>query len=384
MRIPPVAPTRQGALRILMRVRSDAFRNPGGDTVLMDRLKHALLGLGHHVDTDPEAAADAGRYDVVHLFNLTLPDALRPLALEADSRGVPFVIHGLQEDWPRFRNRALATAIVLEKYVASGQSRSRLVPALEMARQCPAAVMPICPEASLAASILCTGNVEADLVRKFLPGTRTDVVRLGAWDGMASQSPESPDGADTGAAGDFRRAFGVDEFVLCVGRLEPRKNQLMLLAALEEEDLTIVFADGGYNYDPGYAEACRRFARRGRTLFTGKLPATLLRSAYAGARVCCLPSWYELPGLATLEAALRGRNVVAGAWGTIQEYLAEGCAYVEPDDFAGLRAALLNAWDSPPNAAMRKRASAFTWAACAQGVEKVYRDAVARRSGTRP
>ena len=34
----------------------------------------------------------------------------------------------------------------------------------------------------------------------------------------------------------------------------------------------------------------------------------LLASAYAAARVFALPSWFETPGLAALEAALAGRR----------------------------------------------------------------------------
>jgi glycosyltransferase involved in cell wall biosynthesis len=351
-----------------MRNRSDALRNPGGDTVLMERLREGLVLSGHKVDWDLDSTADSGGYDVIHLFNLTLPELVLPSAIEASAHGVPFVIHPLLEDWPRFHNRALGAAVILQKYVASGQMRARLDPALAMLRDCPPAGMPICAQAVQAASLLCTGEEELRTVERMYPGARTDLVPLGAW----SASP------DAKLPGEFPSAFGVTDFVLCVGRLEPRKNQLMLLAALEEEDITVVFADGGVSYDPAYAEACRNFARRGRTIFTGRMTAPMLASAYGTASVSCFPSWYELPGLATLEAARLGRNVVASPWGTLRDYLGNSCRYAEPDDYKGLRTAILEARDSLPSPDLRAAATRFTWENTVRATEAVYLRAAGR------
>ncbi len=367
MRI-PVKPLSSGPpLRILMRNRNDALTHPGGDTVLMERLREGLALLGHTVAIDTESLLDAGDFDIVHLFNLTLPSVIGPQAKDAADKSVPFVIHALHEDWPRFLNRALATAVVMEKYVAAGQPRSRLQSSLALLRDCPAAAMPICPEAEMAAAILCTGGEEAATVLRDYPCARTRIIPLA-----------------TGAAGavegaDFRRVFGVEDFVLCVGRLEPRKNQLMLLAALEETDLTLVLADGGFAYAPEYAQACRNFTRRGRTIFTGRLAPELLRSAYRNARVSCLPSWYELPGLATLESALLGRQVVATDYGTISDYLGPTCSYAEPDDFQGLGERILEAWNRPAGPAMRARAEAFTWERTVRKTEMAYREILEAR-----
>ncbi|MEO7425509.1 MAG: glycosyltransferase family 4 protein [Fibrobacteria bacterium] len=371
-------------LKILMRNRSDTFTRPGGDTVLLEGLREGLRALGHTVDVDTGSALDARHYDIVHLFNLTLPDWIAPHARDAAGKGVPFVIHALQEDWPRFLNRALATAVVLEKYVAAGQPRARLESSLALLKECPAAAMPLCADAAKAAAILCTGREEAATVLRDYPSARTRIVPL-----AAGSSPERDGkGIDEGLQGgnaeeDFRKVFGLDEFILCVGRLEPRKNQLMLLAALEESEVTVVFADGGFSYAPEYAEACRKFSRRGRTVFTGRLASPLLRSAYRSAKVSCLPSWYELPGLATLESALWGRQVVTTDYGTIRDYLGESCLYAEPDDVRGLAEKISEAWDrdsGPGDAGLHARAAAFRWERTVAATEAAYREALSRRA----
>lgn len=371
MRIPRNIVPSARPLKILMRNRRDALTHPGGDTVLMENLRDGLEFLGNKVNIDLDLSFDAGAYDLVHLFNLTSPNLISTLAQDAIDQDVPFLVHALQEDWPRFLNRALATAVILEKYVSSGQRRERLASTLALLRDCPSVEMPVTTAVGKAAAILCTGKQEVESVLRDYHATRTHIIPLGA--GLAVSDPNEATGAE------FSEAFGLHDFVLCVGRLEPRKNQLMLLAALEEDDITVVFADGGFTYAPEYSEACRRFSRRGRTHFTGRISPRMLRSAYRAARVSCLPSWYELPGLATLEAALWSRNVVTCPWGTIVDYLGQTCLYAEPDDFLGLRSQVLKAWDTSPNFALRERIVEFTWSRTARETEALYLELLAKR-----
>jgi len=156
--------------------------------------------------------------------------------------------------------------------------------------------------------------------------------------------------------------------------LETRKNQLMLLKALEDDDIPIVFADGGFVCQPQYTELCKRFQRRGRTIYTGRLSSELLVSAYHAARVHCLPSWYELPGLVTLEAAQYGCAPVASSWGAITDYMGEYCEYCEPDSPESIRTAVLRAMEQGIKPGAREHAATFTWEAAAEQVLRVYEE----------
>ena len=73
-----------------------------------------------------------------------------------------------------------------------------------------------------------------------------------------------------------------------------------------------------------YARECRR-AGEGLVTWLGRLDHTipLLASAYAAARVFALPSWFETPGLAALEAALAGCAVVITPYGSTREYFGD-------------------------------------------------------------
>ena len=91
----------------------------------------------------------------------------------------------------------------------------------------------------------------------------------------------------------------------------------MLLYALRELDVPLVFINSE-SKQPAYEELCRSFPRRAKTIFTGPVSEEMLFSAYRAAKVHALPSWFELPGLVSLEAGWMGCNVVTGSWGTMR------------------------------------------------------------------
>ncbi len=73
-------------------------------------------------------------------------------------------------------------------------------------------------------------------------------------------------------------------------------------------------------------------SRRGQVIWLGRLDHhdPLLASAYAAARVFALPSWFETPGLAALEAALAGCAVVITPYGSTREYFGDLVEYARP------------------------------------------------------
>ena len=102
--------------------------------------------------------------------------------------------------------------------------------------------------------------------------------------------------------------LGVDgNFVLQVGRVEPRKNQVAALAAVERlEGVTLVVA--GPERDAALA-ARLRSSTRCRVL--GAVDAPTLELLYRKAAAVVVPSIYEGFGLPVLEAMARGKVVVA-------------------------------------------------------------------------
>jgi glycosyltransferase involved in cell wall biosynthesis len=263
-----VVKSARSGLRVLFQNRSDAFEKPGGDTVVMNRLKEQLEHKGAKVDFSGDTSFQAvSTYDIVHLFNLTLPFCTEPFAKNAVTHNVPFVITSLQENFPQYYHKAMAAYSWFSGRSASGAGK----PLRETLSAAAPVGLTTSPFAAMAANrIFACGKTEAGFLLSTFPRARVAVAHFG------SSVKEIPDVGPTL----FEHAFGVKNFILMAGRLELRKNQLMLLHALEESELTIVFADGGFTYQPDYTDLCHSYARKGRTVFTGRLTDELLVSAY--------------------------------------------------------------------------------------------------------
>ena len=181
----------------------------------------------------------------------------------------------------------------------------------------------------------------------------------------------------------FRTHFGIEgTFVLCMGNIEPRKNQLGLIAALAGTGVQIVLA--GQSRDREYAARCMA-AGLGFVRNIGKLEhgSLLQRSAYAAADAFVLPSILETPGLAALEAAAAGTSLAVTEVGSTREYFGQYAHYLTPSDPASIRHAVLSALASPRpmNLPAFIRAK-YTWPQAAQQLFEIYHKVINRKPPT--
>jgi glycosyltransferase involved in cell wall biosynthesis len=104
----------------------------------------------------------------------------------------------------------------------------------------------------------------------------------------------------------------------------------------------------------------------------------LLSSAYAAARVFALPSWFETPGLAALEAALAGSPVVITPYGSTRDYFGDLVEYARPDREAEITRAVARCWEEGADPRLSRRIAAdYLWPKVAQSTAEAY-DQVAR------
>jgi glycosyltransferase involved in cell wall biosynthesis len=361
---------RSGPPRVDLLLRAGAGQIGGGDAVVAG-------AIAAHVDparvrvTVREGGCVSPDADLVHLFNFSTYDATHAHARRARELAVPVVVSALYEDWPSFKLAAemalqrhrlrlgLGPSVDLEAYARMHAGEER-----DMRARCQEV-------AARARAVVASGISEAERLARDFPGVLTRVVPTGVGEPGAGDAEE------------FRARYGTRDFVLSVGRLEPRKNQLLLLEALADDPVDVVLATGGVAYRADYLEACRAFHRRGRTLYLPRLDARMLAAAYRAARLHVLPSWFELPGLATLEALRAGCPVVASDRGTLGDWLGDTVPYAPPDDAAALRRAIEAAagWDF---AAARRRVAELTFARQAAAWLEVYEDALAPLDAGRP
>lgn len=170
----------------------------------------------------------------------------------------------------------------------------------------------------------------------------------------------------------FRRRFGIDgPFVLNVGNIEPRKNQLALVRAMRQlPGYRLVLI--GHQRDPDYA---RQVLEEGgdQVSYLGPMPHDdILLSAYRACALFALPSTLETPGLAALEAAAQGAPLLLTREGSCQEYFGARAQYVDPasvEAIADTMGAMLQAGGAP---AAAFEAEAFTWSRTTAALRDIY------------
>lgn len=353
------------AFRVLVAGKLSAMECPGGGEVQMHATAAALGRLGVQVRMWRPWEDDLGWAHCLHLFG-SAPEHI-PVVEAAHRRGVPVVLSPIA--WFDFA-------------ACLGEQRGLVHRVAAAAKFVLRAALPQLPSWRRrlyhAADVLAP-NSQAEarqLVRFFrVPPDKLHVV---------------PNAADTrfaaGRAELFEQAFAIRRFVLCPGRIEPRKNQLALIEALAGCELPVVILGHpvpGYQW---YAAQCRRKAGRNVHFIQGMdHHDPLLASAYAAAACVVLCSWFETPGLAALEAALCGTPVVVPARGSAYEYFGPLAQYAKPNDQRSIRDAVLRAVARNRDPALAQHVSQrYTWQHAAQATLGAYAKAARNGASTNP
>lgn len=301
---------------------------------------------------DPWANFSAAGCDIVHLFAANL--GTYHLAREIHSLGVRLVVSPIifSLHSPRFVRLSLGATRLLQEFGRGIWSDY------------------------LFASEICHW---ADRV---VPNTRAEgelVVRgLGV---AASRISVVPNGVDPRfERADprlFRKKYGLSNFILNVGHTgHGRKNVLRLIRALAAIDHPAVII--GRIVKGPYGDECVREASRYKhiTLIDGlEHDSALLASAYAACDVFVLPSLFETPGIAALEAGLAGAKVVITPHGGTEEYFGTMATYVDPHSVESIRSGILSALERPKSGVLQTHIrSNFLWKHVAAATAAVYRD----------
>jgi glycosyltransferase involved in cell wall biosynthesis len=172
----------------------------------------------------------------------------------------------------------------------------------------------------------------------------------------------------------FRRYWGDQPFVLTVSRIEPRKNPLGLIRAVRALGWPLVIIGQAAPRFEDYYRQCR-LAGGDQVSWLGQLDHhdPLLASAYAAARVFALPSWFETPGLAALEAALAGCPIVVTPYGSTRDYFGELAQYARPHRVDEIAQAVSRCWENGADPRLaRLIADCYLWPRVAQITAEVY------------
>lgn len=366
-------------MRVLMQIRPDYESKSGGDSVQLLQTKRCLESLGVAVDISTELEPDLRGYDLVHLFNLTRVQESCFQARNAMKQDKPIVLSTIY--WPfdefasagghgivGFLGKHLSTDSferlkAVAKYFVRGE-RSRASRYLithsftDMQRE------------TVELSDLCLPNSETEmrrLIESLRCHERPYVVVPNAVDLDAAAEASSMD-----------KDEAIEYDLVCVGRIEPRKNQLALLKAIAGTSLTLALIGKCAPGQRNYFEAVRRESSLNPNVrYIESIPNREIYKLYRKCRVSVQPSWFETPGLASLEAAAMGCAVVVSTGGTTRDYFGNDAFYCDASNSASISSAIKSAISTGPSKKLEDRVkSDFTWTRAAEKTLLGYEKAI--------
>jgi glycosyltransferase involved in cell wall biosynthesis len=363
-------------MRVLMVNRTDAHVVSGGDTIQMLQTKNELERVG--VDVVTGLVNDCGafdRFDLVHVFNLDQLEAVLNSIKNNGCKSPPVVLSPIfwfhtghwyedavcnKKSWQiidRFLGASL-TRKLFEKNQQTKFSHGQTGRSFRKIMEIPVRLMPNSyMEINYLRSVFnLNGNFES----------RCTVVPNGIIKNLYDPIPAPNQ--------EFKEKYGLEGFVIQVGRIQCVKNQLGLIEALRNDSTPIVFVGQPSPYEPEYVDRCYEMGkRRGNVYFLDRQSPENLAGIYRLAAVHVLPSWRETPGLVSLEAGAAGCRIVSTSSGSAQEYFGDLARYCDPRDQKSIRNAVYGALSSSPSSKLRELIlEKYTWEAAAEKTLEAY------------
>ena len=192
------------------------------------------------------------------------------------------------------------------------------------------------------------------------------------------------------------RRYGLPEnYLLYVGRVEPRKNLSKLFEACrilkEGRKLShkLVVVGKIEPWDKGSLALVRQMGLDNDIVFPGYVAEDDLPALYNGAAAFVFPSLFEGFGLPPLEAMACGVPVIASHIPTHAEILGEAALYFDPNDAEGMASTINQGLkDDDLRKELRakglSRAALFTWEETARRTLEVYRSVIGLGTGSSP
>lgn len=357
-------------MKVALIARSTLFTARGGDTVQVMQTARYLHELGVHATIVPaNTRPDYASYDLLHFFNITRPADIIKHILYTDK---PFVVSPIWIDYS-----------IYDKYHRTGAAgltfRLLSPPAIEYMKTVARWLKGKDHKPSFA--YLRKGqerSVQEILKKASLLLTNSQEEYNTIKNEYAALPPayHVPLGIDENLFASNDRTQREHDLVLCVARIEGVKNQLNLIRALNNTRYRLLLIGEAAPNQQRYYAACKEMAAAN-VRFIGHLSQEELVSYYQRAKVHVLPSWYESCGLATMEAAAMGCNIVATRNGFATSYLGEDAFYCDPGSWASIFTAIDNAAKAPVNTRLRDRIiTQYTWRQTANRTFEAYKKVI--------
>lgn len=338
-------------MRIIIHLRSDAAAKAGGDVTLGKQYKALLEQAGHQVDLTTSFDFQ-GSYDLGLTFNFDRPFEGAQFVKFCKAQGIPtmmYALHHPSEGVGRYLESGTSGARRLFALLSFGAPRwyeTWLVVAKALTGKQRIGRLSNLPLLHVSTAqryiaerverLLVSTPMEGDVLhREFLvPPAKIAIV---------------PHILHTVPAAECRTVLVRDIDVICAGRIESRKNQLLVakLAGLMPS-AKFLFVGTPSSTEGGYfSQFQEEIKNLGNCEYLPSLPMDQLREQMRRSRVFISLSWFEVVSLTEMEALACGCHLVVGKYSYSKSIAEEHGDFVEPDDIAGIQVLLARLLTSP-------------------------------------
>lgn len=354
-------------MKVLMIARSTLNNAPGGDTIQVQNTAKQLRLLGVEVDVKLHGEKMAYEdYDIMHFFNVIRPDVI---ISHIEKTQIPYVISTIYVNYEEVELKGKGS---LFKSLSKTFGNDGIEYLKAVARHLNKS------EPLKSKSYWLKGHRKSIVhvlneAQMLLPNSKSEYVRLQQSYGIRKAFEVVPNAMDP-------EVFLLEKVlpaeqkkgVLCVGRIEPIKNQLNLIKALNNTNYELTLIGKAAPNHKLYYEKCREIAKDNIT-FIPHINQEDLVAYYANAKVHALVSWFETTGLASLEAGAMGCQLVISDRGDTVSYFGEDAFYADPDNIEAIQNAIQKAYEQEGNAPIMKRIRLdYTWDKAAERTLEAY------------
>jgi glycosyltransferase involved in cell wall biosynthesis len=342
-------------MKVLYYIRKDYLERPGGDTIQLLKTKEHIEKLGVEITVSSSIDVDAKNYDIIHAFNIIPINPLYDfISKHYENKIVLSTIFWNLDEYQKkvldkislkrkfyytLNNIPILNNIV-NQYLLHNTKFNTRETFKEKFRYCIKSSKLILPN-SEAEKI----NLESELSIKFESAVIPNAVDINIQP-VSSQ--------------EIKRKYNIPaDFLLCVGRIEYRKNQTELLKVAKQIGVPVVLVGNINHYEKKYFKQFKEYT----FIHINKLTQSELFSLYSIAKAHVMPSWFETPGLASLEAAFMGTQIVTTDRGSTREYFRQHAFYCSPDSTESIEKAILESLNHPKDMTIMKKLieTNYTW-----------------------
>ncbi len=369
-------------MKVLMLGRYHLMEHGGGDKVQIENTAKELRNLGVTVDIHTDEDFDPAEYDLIHIFQLDWTPETYLYAKKAFAAKKPIVlspIHHSVKEVKRFDDEYVFDFRRLSKFLFRDQfSRDtfkNLYRSFRDFRKLKITLFSIFYGfKKMQREVINMSNI-------VLVQTELEAVELAQTFDVKFDYLKVVNGVGRNFInlGEVANPLNIKDYIICVGRIEPRKNQLNVIKAVQklrkdtndDYKLVLVGLSKGLKHFEYSALIENAVSKNPWIHQVEKVPYEAMPAYYKYAKVCVSASWFETTGLTSLEALYCGTNAVASG-DRAKEYLGNYATYCDPGNVDSIATAIKKEYEAPRPVISDEIKREYTWENAAKKTLEAY------------